>query len=269
MIKGDKMSEKPAYYALRKCVTLFAMISILIVLLSGLGYADSSEGKHSVRTGRKITLVLPRKPDNFLVKWLNMIYTEAFKRLNMEFVYKYASPKRCILLSDSGKVDGELWRVYDYNTVHPNLVRVEESPFSNRFCAYATAPDIKLEGWESLRDTDYKVEYRRGQKKTHGKLPGIVKKGNLSLINHWTHGLRRLIAGRTDILVDIEWTIKDALRADEFKDSNIHIVGVMETISSHAFLHKKHKELVPRLSAVLKEMKKEGLIEKYKAIAEK
>ena len=250
-------------------VNLFAIISILLLLLSGLSYADSSGAKSSAPTGGKITLVLPRKPDNFLAKWLNMVYTEAFRRLNMEFVYKYTSPKRCMLLSDSGKVDGELWRVYDYSSVHSNLIRVEESPFSNRFCAYATAPDIKLNGWESLRDTDYKVDYRRGQKKTHEKLPGIVRKENLSTINHWTHGLKRLIAGRTDIYVDIEWTIKDALKADEFENSNIHIVGVMEEMTSHAFLHKKHKELAPKLSAVLKEMKNEGLIEKYKAMAEK
>lgn len=247
----------------------FIAIISLLVLLSGLSYADSSGTESSAPTGGKITLVLPRKPDNFLAKWLNMIYTEAFKRLNMEFVYKYTSPKRCMLLSDSGKVDGELWRVYDYNSAHPNLIRVDESPFSNRFCAYATAPDIKLNGWESLRGTDYKVDYRRGQKKTHEKLPDIVKKENLTMINHWTHGLKRLIAGRSDIYVDIEWTIKDALKADEFKDSNIYIVGVMETLSSHAFLHKKHKQLVPKLSDVLKEMKNEGLIEKYKAMAAK
>ena len=248
---------------------VFAIISILFVSFSGQSYADFSGATSSAQTGEKITLVLPRKPDSFLAKWLNMIYTEAFKRLNMEFEYKYTSPQRCMFLSDSGKVDGELWRVYDYSSEHPNLIRVEESPFSNRFCAYATAPDIKLSGWESLRDTDYKVEYRRGQKKTHEKLPGIVKPENLSTINHWTHGMNRLIAGRTDIYVDIEWTINEALKSDEFKDSNIHIVGVMEIIPSHAFLHKKHKQLVPKLSAVLKEMKNEGLIEKYKAMVEK
>ena len=70
-------------------MNLFAVISILLLLLSGLSYADSSGTTSLGTTGEKITLVLPRKPDNFLAKWLNMIYTEAFKRLNMEFVYKY------------------------------------------------------------------------------------------------------------------------------------------------------------------------------------
>ena len=254
---------------MQKNVNLFVIIlGILLVLLSGLSYADSSGTESSTPTGVKITLVLPRKPDNFLAKWLNMIYSEAFRRLDMEFVYKYTSPKRCTRLSDSGKVDGELWRVYDYNSMHPNLVRVEESPFSNRFCAYATASDIELDGWESLRNTDYKIDYRRGQKKTHEKLPSIVRKKNLEMINHWNHGLKRLILGRSDIYVDIEWTINDALKSDEFRHSDIHVVGVMETVSSHAFLHKKHKDLVPKLSAVLKEMKNEGLIEKYRAMAE-
>jgi len=41
----------------------------------------------------------------------------------------------------------------------------------------------------------------------------------------------------------------------------------MEDTSIHAFLYKKYKDLAPELSAVLKEMKKEGVIEKYIILA--
>jgi len=48
---------------------------------------------------------------------------------------------------------------------------------------------------------------------------------------------------------------------------NIHIAGVMEEIFLHAFMYKKHRDLVQKLSTVLYQMKNEGLIEKYKAMA--
>ena len=41
----------------------------------------------------------------------------------------------------------------------------------------------------------------------------------------------------------------------------------MEENSIHAFLHKKHKTLVSKLSEILKKMREEGIIEKYKAEA--
>jgi len=56
-------------------------------------------------------------------------------------------------------------------------------------------------------------------------------------------------------------------KTNEFKHANIHIAGVMEEIFLHAFLHKKHRSLIPKLSTVLYQMKHEGLIEKYKAMA--
>ena len=65
------------------------------------------------------------------------------------------------------------------------------------------------------------------------------------------------------MFIELERTVLDALETSEFKNSNIHIAGVMEEQTIHAFLHIKHKYLVSKLSAVLKEMKQEGLIEKY------
>jgi hypothetical protein len=62
-------------------------------------------------------------------------------------------------------VDGELSRVHDYNTNYPNLIRVEEHDYFVRFSAFATDPTLRLDGWGSLKHTDYAVEYRLGGKK--------------------------------------------------------------------------------------------------------
>ncbi|MDB1125474.1 hypothetical protein [Vibrio algarum] len=56
-------------------------------------------------------------------------------------------------------------------------------------------------------------------------------------------------------------TISDALNMAT--DSTVLKSGVMETVTSHLWLHKKHKELAPQLSVILRNMKKEGLFELY------
>jgi len=58
-----------------------------------------------------------------------------------------------------------------------------------------------------------------------------------------------------------------ALSSEEFKNFELRIAGVMEKFTGHVYLNKKHKELAPKLSNVLKDMKKEGMFEKYRNAA--
>ncbi len=212
--------------------------------------------------GKKIIMASIRKVNSYEGRHLQLIFTEAFKRIGKELVYKYYPVKRASLMADQGKIDGELARVYNYNQKYFNLIRVEEPVAYIRFSAFTTA-NIKLKGWESLINTNYKVEYVRGTKICEVNLHKVVDNEKLSNITHWSQGLKKLLAGRTDVYVESERTVLDALKTDEFKNSGIHLAGVMEEITIHAFLHIKHKDLVPKLSAVLKEMKEEGLFEKY------
>ncbi len=212
----------------------------------------------------QIVLVTQKPQDSPAGKFLNLVYTEAFKRLGMVFVYKTYPAKRCSVMSDSGKVDGEVSRIYSYNEVHPNVIRVEEPHWSSGFIAVAVAPSIHLDGWESLKKTDYTVNYRLGIKGCEQNLPKVVKPERLGIVYDISQGYKRVLLGRTDIFIGSEMDVVSLLESDEFMNSKLKIVGVMEKFTGHAFLHKKHKELVPKLSKVLKEMKKEELFEKYR-----
>lgn len=192
------------------------------------------------------------------------IYSEVFRRIGIQFDLKYYPPKRSSYLTDSEEVDGDVWRVYDYNDLHPNLVRVEEPTFFLNFTAFTTDPTLKLEGWESLRGTNYRVEYVRGGKKAKEKLTEVVAKENLSMANALSIALGKLEAGRTDIFVYPEPEVLLMMK----ENKHIYKAGVMETITVHAFLIKKHQMLAPHISSVLKEMKREGLLETYKSIVE-
>jgi polar amino acid transport system substrate-binding protein len=240
-------------------ITVFLLFSMILPLLMN----DSEV----FATENQITLSTQKPQDSPAGKFLDLVYTEAFKRMGMIFVYKTFPAKRSSFMSDTGKVDGELSRIYSYNEVHPNLVRVEEPHWTSGFIAAASDTSIHLAGWDSLKNTDYKVTYMAGIKGCETNLPKVVRPENLDIIMHTSHGYRMVLKGRADIHIGSEMDMLSVLESDEFRGLALEIVGVMDKFTGHAFLNEKHQELVPKLSSVLKEMKKEGLFEKYRNVS--
>ncbi|MCP4370370.1 MAG: transporter substrate-binding domain-containing protein [Deltaproteobacteria bacterium] len=239
---------------------LFQIIGILLLAVS-LTYGVKAEASDS-----EIRLSSGRDPNEPSQKFLNLVYAEAFKRLGLVYKYEQVPWKRSSMFSDSGEVDGEVTRTYSYGDKHPNVIRVEESHYTSGFIALATNPLIQLNGWKSLENTGYFVEYVRGSKGQETNLPKYVKPHNLSAITSINQGVNRLILGRTDVFVGTESGLSTILRSGIVEKSDIQIVGIMHKYTAHAFLHKKHKDLEPKLSSVLKKMKKEGLFNKYRKV---
>ena len=207
----------------------------------------------------------------FYGRWLNLIYTEAFRRLGYEFQYIGYPGARAPLMAERGKVDGEIHRAASYAKVAQNLLKLEEPSFSVIVAAYAVKPGIVMDGWESLKNTNYKVEYRRGSKVAQKALPAVVRPENLSTITTVEQGLNKLISGRTDIFVEQEPVVAETLRKLEkgnFASPIVYQAGIMWTGDSHVYLHKKHASLLPKIAEVLKAMKQEGAVERYKEAAQ-
>ena len=191
------------------------------------------------------------------------LYTEAFARIGLEFRYKVYPPTRAGVMADSGQIDGEPGRIKGYNETYKNLIRVDEPLFEDKILACATNPDIVIEGWESLRGTDYRVDYYRGIAISEKKLPDVVNAENLYSISEPVQALKKLVAGRIEVYVDSYTRIVPILESPEFKDSGIRVAGVLEGISTYPYLHKRHAALAPKLAEALKQMKTEGLLKQY------
>lgn len=166
-------------------------------------------------------------------------------------------------MSDTGKVGGELSRIFSYGDSHPKLIRVEEPHWSSGFLAIATDPSIHLEGWDSLKGTAHMVNYRRGIAGCEKNLPRVVPPGQLENVARIDQGYEKVLAGWADIMVEGEMSAMSVLLSDKFKDSGLQVVGILDTFTSHTFLHEQHQALVPKLSEVLKAMKAEGLLTDY------
>lgn len=248
----------------------FRMVATLLTVL--LFSVNNGVCQESVPALKNNTFVMAftRPETTHSGRWQRLIYTEIFRRLGIKAEFRDYPSKRATIESDAGNIDGDTVRPYQYAAEHPNLIRVEESLFSINHCAFTVNDSIpQLKGWDSLKGTDYKVEYRRGVRVCEINLSKFVKAENLSDVTEAEQGLKKLISGRTDLFIyDEEWMLT-ALQTPEFKGSKVRSAGFMQSVDIHGYLHKKHSDLALKMAEVIKAMKAEGLIEQYRMTVDK
>ncbi|GAB2848401.1 hypothetical protein GCM10027277_15690 [Pseudoduganella ginsengisoli] len=204
---------------------------------------------------------------NAVGPWLTLIYTDALGRLGYRLDYRPYPAKRSSVMSDTGGADGEMHRAAGYALQHPEMVQVPVSHFSFNFVAYATRPLELRGGWQAFKDTPLRVEYRSGVYRAEQHLRQLVPAGRLSTANNSLLGLRKLQVGRSDVYIDVDVLIEPLLAQEEFRRSGIRKVALIETTDMYVHLNKRHAGLAVKLGQVLADMKKEGLIEKYRVQA--
>jgi ABC-type amino acid transport substrate-binding protein len=214
---------------------------------------------------RLVMASLVSNNESFAARWLALIYTDAFQQLGVELDIRNFPAARAAAEAAAGNVDGELARSYEYEATQTALVRVPEPTFFARTIAFARRPDIQLApGWESLRGTPYHVEYRLGYPVIAQKLADVLPASQLSEVRNAETGLRKLVLGRSDLYVDFADIVEAMLERTEFRAAGIRAVAILERGPVHAYLNRKHADLVPRLAAVLKKMRDSGQVERYR-----
>lgn len=202
--------------------------------------------------------------------WSLRIYTEAFRRLGIPLQPKFYPLARRAALGDEGAIDGDGARVYGWSTAHPNMVRVEESVMDLGFGMYTANPALRLQRMEDLPSSGLLAEYRRGILLCENALKPLLPAARLSDVTSEYQGLKKLVAGRTDVYCELDSVVRQALVSPELKGvTNIRKVFNVGILPTYPYLYKTHAELAPRLAATLKQMKAEGLIEAYRLEAEK
>lgn len=207
----------------------------------------------------------------FAGKWVWLIYTEAFKRLGMKFQLLANPMTRQSLLADDGLVDGEVARIYSYGDKHPNLVRVEEPVLDLVFSLYTANPALHANSIDDLKNGAWHAEYRRGVGICQTVMTQLFGAARLSNVTTSEQGANKLLAGRTDIYCDNDVSMLRVLHSAEINHVGRirKVTPIGDAIPTYPYLYKTHADLAPRLAAVLKNMKEEGLIESYRVQAER
>jgi ABC-type amino acid transport substrate-binding protein len=242
----------------RRFVTGITCITgMLLAAADGQADAQAAPGRLVMATFGQV--------DSFASKWLELIYTEAFRQLGVALEIRYLPAARAGAEALAGNVDGELARSVEYEATQTTMLRVPEPTVSVATAAYARRPDIRLApGWEGLRGTAYRTEYRFGYSITERKLMAVLPAAHLSAVQTSETGLRKLVLGRTDLYVDTAEAIEPLLASPEFRDAGIRQASVLQRGPLYAYLNKKHAHLAPRLAAILKKMRDSGQTERFR-----
>lgn len=209
-------------------------------------------------------------PDAYGFKLSKLIYGEAFKRLGIPVqIVNYTLARRTVM-AEEGLIDGEASRIQAYGNAHPELIRVEVPVMDFTFSLFAAKPELRLQRVEDLAASGILVEYRRGVLMCENTLKKFVPPERLSDVPASDQGVKKLAAGRTDVFCDIDLYVRQALNSPELKDvSNVRKLLNIASVPTYPYLNRKHTDLVPRLTAVLKQMKAEGLLDAYPRQAER
>jgi len=235
--------------------------------LVGLGLCTLA-GRASAQGQQTLVFVFSRRKNDPYTRQVTRLYTEALGRLGLGFEFLEVPPNRATAMAAAGEVDGELGRTREFAELYPTLVRVEEWNTVVLFSAYAVKPGLSVDGWESLRGSRYSIGYRLGIKEIEHELEDAAYRGRTEAVKDFVSGLQMLQRGRVELYADVQNAIEPFLMApDDRLDPDPalrpRVAGVLFRTTGHAYLHEKHRELAPRLSAVLHQMKLEGLHERY------
>jgi polar amino acid transport system substrate-binding protein len=207
------------------------------------------------------------KEATYAARVLSLICSDAFQQLGLDVEVRMLPPLRGSIEADAGRIDGEVGRAIGYGDSHPNLVRVEESLLAFRVAAFTRIPGLKLNGWDSLKGSSHRVEYRSGYITFKARLEQILPPQQISSVVDSQTGMQNVALGRTDIFVDLEEFGQLQLARLPQRYSDVYNAGLVQDTPVYIYLHRRHRALLPRLAEAISRMKASGTVSRHIATA--
>jgi len=204
------------------------------------------------------TLVITSVNHSQISKVTQPILIEAYKRLGIDVSFEDYPAKRSLHLANEGKYfDGELHRIKGLERRYPNLVYVPVVIFRLEATVISKKVRFEVDGWESVRP--FIIGIRRG---VIFALNG-TRDMNRTILNSNERLFSMLNGNRFDIIIVSRINASKFLPEEKNKKLMV-LEPPVEVYEMYHYLHKKNTHLVPKLTKVLQDMEKEGLIQKYK-----
>lgn len=186
------------------------------------------------------------------------ILLNSYKKIGVKVNFITFPAKRAIANSNSGILDGEAQRVIEIEATYPNLVRVPIPLFSSDTFVYSKKLNFRATNWDAF--LSYRVGLLAGIK--HQEL--ITRNYNRIFVSSPKILINMLIKDRLDFIILDEYIYKKHTIKGTPKGINEikKVENIIYTTTLYHYLHKKNLSLVSPLSTVLKEMKKNGEIDK-------
>lgn len=203
------------------------------------------------------TLTFPQVVEGEFATVGENILEEAYGRIGIKVKFIYYPSGRALNESNSGRLDGEMYRINGLDETYENLIKVPTSYLSAVHFVYSQDPHIKVNGYKSL--TSKSIAFRRGLKVVEKNTVGFKR----TQVSTPKQAFFMLEKGRVDIVIEEELTSASIIKENKLENIQPIYPAISEDNLFH-YLNKKHQHLVPEIDRVLKAMLFDGTIEKIK-----
>lgn len=186
--------------------------------------------------------------------FLDVVAGEAFRRAGVKLRLVRLPAERALLNANAGIEDGDLTRIAGLEVKYPNLIRVPEKLADWTFNAFSRDPAMSTD-LESLRSRP--VAHIKGWKIYEQMMdgaPAVVTAEDSAQL------FRLLELGRVEVVLYMRWMGQARIR-EQGLQGVVLLEPPIATREMFIYLHKRHAELVPKVAAALRDLKKEGFYE--------
>ena len=185
----------------------------------------------------------------------DLVLKEAYRRIGHKVETVRMPAERALINANLGIDDGDLLRIDGLEKKYPNLIKVPEKIMDMDVMLFTkNLRSFKVNGWSSVEN--HSVSIITGWKvfeKNLGEGVKVIKTDNVSQM------FTLLLKDRADFVGYERWA-----GLGHISDNNLDNLTILEpplvSVPLYTYLHKKHKELVPKLSSAIKNMKRDGTI---------
>lgn len=188
--------------------------------------------------------------------YLDMVIKEAFRRIGVTVNIFTLPAERALQNVNDGINDGDFTRITGLEKKYTNLVLVPEKLIDYEYMAFTKHVNNRIKGWSGLKPYDVGII-------TGWKILEANVTDTKSLVKvRDEHVLFTLLENeRVDIVTYYRLGGNALIKELNFKD--IHAIEPPVSVNPmYLYLNKKHKSLIPKLVASLRELKNDGTYNK-------
>lgn len=202
---------------------------------------------------RAITFVTGYGHDTLLFRRFELLYRDAFQRLGLSFKLISQPKDQALHNANSGVFDGDTSRVPELHGQpdYANLIRVDVIVNRSHHVAFTKNPRLKIYDWEDIKAQNLTIAFPRGQFYASQQVKARqLPWAKVMISSNCDELLKWVDSGRVDVYIDNLGNCWGPRHTDRFK--TIRVATILGEDLNYPYLHKKHKDLVPRFSEALK-----------------
>lgn len=224
----------------------------LIFLVLGLFFTGTVHAQMTLRLGSSFSepVTTPNKNGT-----LDLVYKELGRRLNITItVDRLKASERVLLNANNGVDDGDVGRVPGLEKIYPNLIRIRVPIYHYELVVLSRGVDFKVAGKESI--IPYDIGIVRGWKILEKIAVGAH---SVTSVDESEDLLWMLEKKRIEIALFEKSQALFIVKKMGLKEIKILQPTLLEG-DWYLYLNNKHKDLIPKITAELLKMHKDGTI---------